>query len=523
MAVAPQEVEESPEKTGDKESGVPRISFLIGCFALLAVWVTAGSGPLAWDEAVFALAGRNLETMGFHTPLQNLPAWSALRAPGLPYLLGVAFKFLPATDFVARSVSVAGSAFLLLVIWKLVTRFANSNAGLITVTIIALTPGFLLTGTLAFGDNLAAGFGLYAVFLAVRYVDEGGSRSVDHYLILIPLLLSVATVIRYGVPFLVLLPLFATACTQLLYGIREKNLRKILKLWGSLGLSALAIWIILFRDPLSSGKSAAIARSDSTSSPYLKGVKELLLTLSPGKVHYGFGGHFWGLTFFAIIVIPLAFAVVICLLGFDRKLESLFLVVVAIFPMLGYSVVTRLFTVTYGGPLVAFSIAVGVVIISRSGMEASIGTLWSRGWGRVVIMIVVAVAGLSSVSAVRSDHQGLEGFRGISQMAELAGVIGGQSCTIRTQRGPQVAWYSGCKTRPASPSSLGVTSSEELGIWIDAEAAKLEDNETILFVLLENLRNQIEIGWFEKQVSENVQVVSVGSGRRSVLVTIMGG
>lgn len=500
------------------------LALILGSFSLLAAWIASTSGPLAWDEAVFALAGRNLESTSFISPLESLPNWSPLRAPGLPYVLGIIFKVLPAVDFVSRLPSIVGSVFFLWVIWKLVSRFADSEAALVAVTLISMTPGFLLTATLAFGDNIAGGIGLYTVLLAIRYVenDQAETRSYNHALVLIPLLLTLSTIIRYGVPFLVFLPLLGAACAQTYSGFRRRSFGKPLKLWSSLGVGALSLWIVVFKDPLSAGQSAAKARNESTSSPFLKGIRELLGTLSPGKVHYGFGGHFWGISFFALVIFPLLVAVAICLISFRRRIETLGLIVVAVTPMLAYSVVTRLFTVTYGGPLVAFAIAIAVVIVFRSGMRDLFASLRSSGTRSALSLVILLVIGLGSISAVKSDHEGLEGFRGIAQMSEVAGVISGKSCTIRTQRSPQVAWYSGCQTQPASPGSLGVDSSEGLGLWLDNEVIRLGPGGVTFFVLLENLRNQVEIAWFEDNLSENVEMISVGSSRRSVLITIRG-
>lgn len=496
----------------------------IGSFVLLALWITASSGPLAWDEAVFALTGRNLEIFGYSTPLQNLPNWSPLRAPGLPFLLSVVFRFLPATDFVTRLVSIAGSALFLLVVWKLVGWLAGQRASLIAVSLISITPGFLLTGTLAFGDNMAAFFGLLAVLMGVRYVDNPDGQSRDHLLVLIPLFLALSTTVRYGMPLLVFLPLLTLACFEGISGFRKRNFRRVLKFWSSLGVSAIMVWVLLYRDPFSAGAAAVASRSQSTSSvAYSEGLQELLRTLLPGTVHYGFGGHFWGLTFFSLVILPLLIAVTICLLSFRRRVETLLFLTYAITPMLAYSLSTRLFVVTYGGPLVAMSIALGVVIVFRSGMTDNLQSLSHSRLVRVTFALVFVIATFSSVSSVRSDHSGLEGFRGISQMSELAGIVGGGDCTVRTQRGPQVAWYSGCRTVPASPDSIGVNSSEELGAWLAAETEKLGPSDRVLFVLLENLKNQVEVAWFEDHLGSNVEMVSDGAGRRSVLVIIKGG
>jgi|GEM_PF-5122027 len=493
----------------------------LGIYAGISTWLVSRSGALAWDESVFALAGRTLKEKGYSVPLSELPNWSSLRAPGFPYILSLIFRALPASDFVVRMVSVAGSVFLLWVLSRILLRFAGEYASIFGTVIIAFTPGFLLTGTMAFGDNIAASIALFGVLSIFNYV-EGRDKRNDAILVVSPLLIGLATVIRYGVPFVVFLPLAVIAFQIWKRSKASGDFTPAWKVSVSIAFAAVMSWVVIFRDPLSAGSSAASARSASTSSPFSKGLSELLATLRPGKVHYGFTGHHWGPIFFVLVVVPLLLGVVYCLLTEKNKFRNLGILVMAIFPMVCYAVLTRLFVVTYASPLVAIAIAVCVVIIFNSDLGSSIVPVHSTAAAKAVLFVLIGASTLAAVASVREEHRGLRGFDGVAEMAQIGGIIGGDSCSIRTQRGPQVQWYSGCRTMPASPSSIGVSSAEEFRGWIESELATLAPGQLRQFVLLENLRNQVEVEWIYSslEVYPEVDVLEVGKSRRTILVIL---
>lgn len=160
-------------------------------YAVAALALISQGTPFGHDEAVYSLRARHL--------VQDAPPvfyWVAYRAPGLPFVLQVAW-FGPTTEPFLRLIAAAFGVPLILSTWFIGRTLLGVRVGLIAAAGIALTPAVLGAVTQVWPDVPGAAIGMLAVAV---YTWAVARENVSRWVLLVPVLVFAATMIRFGAP-----------------------------------------------------------------------------------------------------------------------------------------------------------------------------------------------------------------------------------------------------------------------------------------------------------------------------------
>ena len=509
-------------------------------FGLACAFVLTRSGPLGWDESVYAARAKDLVTSDFSWGHRSGAYWSDLRAPGLPILTSAAFWIFGVSDFVARAVVAICAGLLLVVLGKTLDLYFSRRIGTTAVLLTALCPGFLATASLAFADIPAGLLGSLAVYqLARSHVD----RDV-RWLIGLPVTLAAVTTVRFGGIFLVVAPLVVIAVLVLVDIIREQAWRRL----GSYAVAAVlsgGLVAALLGTRILTAKSSPVQATrdfhEALARPDGNWLQDLHAVLTPGPVDYGFTGSFWGWTY--LVVFAFASVVAVSHLLIRRRWAlAIALGSIAVAPVFFYSVTVNQFVTTYLAPIFVSS-AVAVAVGFWGGRGRSLGGRtveakspaawrWLQHLGiptiRVAVVsasaIVASVVMLTTLIGVVKMHERLKGFDEVREVSIVADQLLGPECKVLTSRTPQVAWYSDCYTArvSAGPASFdeaeGVT--DEL-LREEARRVGAVSGDVIGFVLLDGLSTEPSIDQlWEQRVEAGSVVLSSSSGRRVGMIAV---
>ena len=444
------------------------------------------SAPLSWDEAVFATRARDLADSNFNFDYFSGSYWSDLRAPGWPAFIAIVFKFFGSSDTALRMLTLL---FALVFLWsmaKISDLYFSRNVANLTLLLIILCPGFMLTATLGFGDLPAAACAMYALYFFVYSLKEGGSIQI----ILVPILLGIATSMRFGAG-LIVLPFFLVGGAIYIYQDVSRGRFKLSLQIVMCGLTSAATVLVLLTTTIlttkSSPLSAKLYRIEEVNKNRFAWLQDLTEILKPGRVNYGFGYSFWNQSYFNLLIMAMILSFAILIL--QRRIQFLVAcVLLAIAPLPLYGLAVRQFVTTYFAP--PFAIIVWMIVIAlnhgysnlskltpTSSFASSIrSTVLDRHSAAVRFICLFVVAGafglvaINSTSSEQAAHRSLSIWQDIEVVSRTAKDAIGPNCRIATVRVPQVAWYSGCYvTTPIADADsdsqfLTTTNAQRLGI-----------------------------------------------------------
>lgn len=166
-------------------------AFAITVYFLLIIVLILQLSPIAWDEATYALRARH-----FVEGIEPAFYWEPYRAPGLPFVLQLAW-ITSATEPYLRLITALFGIPLLLATMFIGNRMFGVKAAVVATIGVAMTPGILLAASQIWPDVPGAAIGLSAIALYVYALDR---RVASAWMLGVPLLAFVATMLRFGAP-----------------------------------------------------------------------------------------------------------------------------------------------------------------------------------------------------------------------------------------------------------------------------------------------------------------------------------
>lgn len=512
---------------------------VLAIFSFAALLTLRVQSPLGWDESVYASRAKDLERTNFAWDAVSSPYWSDLRAPGFPAFAGFAFEIFGASDFIVRAVAVGFSVGLLAIIARTLDLFAPPRVGTTAALIAALCPGFFASSTLAFGDNAAAFFAVIAVWALLR-AHVYGSTGI---LCVVPAALAIATTIRFGAVLLVVAPIGLVASAVVMRAIRRRSYRDFFAFLAVGAMSVMAVTYLLTSTFLTrrlSPLDASNQQLNLLNNASDRWLTDLQTILSPGPVDYGFGGAFWGWSFFSVFVVTLLVVVAKALV--DRRITLLFVAAAIGFVQVGlYAWSVNQYVTTYLAPQFAIGAAALALVVwgpslhpltaaqvelSHSAVTSESQTRGRNRFGVMVLFSLVAFIGWRTFEGAAAMHERLTGFEQVRVASIAADDILGQNCRIFTTRVPQVAWYSACNAVGFSGSFQpdgeavgdGLTWEEYIGV--QASRVDSSGGAGLGFLLLEGVSSQPPIDDVLNAAEGQVIVLRAPSGRRVALVEV---
>lgn len=172
---------------------------ILAGFATMSFALILDRPPFGHDEAVYALRARYFAGEG-----STLWYWMPYRAPGLPLLLRVAWPFGDTDTYLRAVVSLIALGGIV-VTWAWTRRSFGVRAGLFAAALLAITPTYLLVGSLIYADIPSAVFGMAAVllFLVALADAERSGTGLSRWVLLSVPVAALATLCRYGAPLLI--------------------------------------------------------------------------------------------------------------------------------------------------------------------------------------------------------------------------------------------------------------------------------------------------------------------------------
>jgi 4-amino-4-deoxy-L-arabinose transferase-like glycosyltransferase len=514
----------------------------IAVFFVAGIICLSQGSPLGWDESVFAARGKDLVDSGFDWNFRSGHYWGDYRAPGLPVLTSLPFKVFGQSDFIARLVVLATAVGVLVMIGRTLDLFWNRRVGTVAVLLVALCPGFLATSTIAFADIPAMFVGMGAVYVVGRYLVSMDAR----WLVPLPLLLAVTTMIRFGGVFLVAGPLCVLGVSILIRQLRARNWSGLRSFSIAVGLSGLFLLIILTTTLLTidvSPLNATRALKATNENPSSQWLDDLRTVLTPGAVDYGFNGAFWGWSY-AIPFLMLATVAIIRLLV--RQWFGVLAVcgIITVVPIALYSLSANQFVTTYLAPIFASGAAMVAVGLFGNRMlsgeewhsEAeSVELSWSpipvlarlglgdrRAWLSVAFAVCVGLVALISMQGVIRMHERLFVFEQLKIASIAADGALGQNCKVITGREPQVVWYSSCQTESIRQAvTLGDGVDEEADLQTFAGTVGAGSGDVLGFLLFDGASGEPRIDdiWGGR-IEDRSLVLWNANGRRVGLIAL---
>lgn len=502
----------------------------LGLFGSVLVILILRGGPLAWDEAVYSALGHDLATSGFDWGARSSDYWSDVRAPGLPAVQAAFFWVLGSSDVVARLPIVLASVTLLAIIARTLDLVSPPRVGTTAVVLTSLCPGFAATSTLAFADHAAA----LAVALAVMFALLAHTRQRKAWLWAVPILLGLATTIRFGAMLMAVAPL---AVVSLLIVRDAARLRSfdMLRTLLIAGVASVVVVLALLNTRLltqhSSPTDATRDIVDAGGRPVSQGFRDLATILTPGPVDYGFNGPFWGWTYASLFGVSCAVALV--RLVVLRRFSVLFaILVLAVTPFVLYSLSVRQFVTTYASPLFAGAVAAISLglwttrsVTAEEGARSDISRRYPLDDAALLgVTVFVALAAATTYRGVEAMHDRLEWWEPVVTSSIAARGAMGADCTLVTGRVPQVAWYSECTVHMLDGSIAFEPAAPEA--YISAYGERIPNREPgtpFGFVFFDGVPSQPDIDdvW-PAAVAERSIILNSPSGRRAALIVVSG-
>ena len=403
---------------------------------LLVVYLVAAidgillGAPLGHDEAVYSLQARS-----YAEGVPSVGFWDDYRAPGLPWILQLAWLGAATEPYLRIVVAVLGGLGLV-VTWLLGRYLFGTAEGLVAAAGVGLSPIWVAGATHVWPDVPGAAVGLIA--LAVLVFASHGDR-VSWWVILAAPLTVAATVVRYGAPGPIAVGALAIAWWR-----RDVLRRSLPQVTALTVLTAVPLAILLFTN----------AVFDTDTPPLLAAAE-----LRPNR-----GGTFtdgWVVLWQqlpsllaqpTVVFMFLGIAVALAMRITDVELRRRRTMVVA--ASLGTLIVlaTALSSeLRYFAPLLPWT-----WLAAALGLMSLIRPLDRRSL--IAIGVVAGVAlGFSAVNANEDGADILsDRFQRLREATRDRDWAAG--CHIATSYGPQVGWYSGCTT-------VGFVLGEDFPIW----------------------------------------------------------
>lgn len=506
---------------------------VLGALSVGLVLLISRGGPLAWDEAVYSSLGKDLAATNFDWAVRSQGYWSDVRAPGLPVVQAWFFEVFGVSDFVARLPIVMASVALLAVIARILDLFTPQRVGTSAIIVVGLCPGFVATASLAFADHAAT----LVVATAVLVAASAFRRRSGSGLWAVPVLLALATTVRFGAVLVGVAPLVVIGAAVVVDAVRRRSI-DVLRPFTIAGVSSVVVVLGLLNTTLLTRRSSPAAATraivDAGSRPVAQGFSDLWEIMRPGPVDYGFGGAFWGWSYFVVFG-SLCLVVAARLLVARRFSVIVFVLFVGSTPFILYAFSVRQFVTTYASPLfaaAAAAVAWGAWAIGpeleneRSDDTSRVPTnevaTWTNAVSVVLPTLVAVLVAISTFRGVTAMHDRLDGWEGVVDLSRAANGAIGPDCRILTARVPQAAWYSECRVAGfASPLPADASSVDE---YLDLEFERFGVDRTdgrLGFVLLDGLAKQPTIDdlWTHAD-PERSMVVRDRNGRRAALLVI---
>jgi 4-amino-4-deoxy-L-arabinose transferase-like glycosyltransferase len=209
------------------------IASIVTLFLIQAFVVLRQGAPFGHDESVYALRARDL--VRGDDPLFY---WRAYRAPGLPASLVPLWLIRPTEPFL-RAVVTGYGAILLLASWWLGRTMFDRRTGLIAAAGLALTPVIIAGSTQVWPD--IPGAALTTVTLAFYAWALTRPKITPSVVVVVPILVGVATVVRFGAPLAL-----APGLVVLTLWRREFAIQNWKKIVLTAALSGVVVGFILF-------------------------------------------------------------------------------------------------------------------------------------------------------------------------------------------------------------------------------------------------------------------------------------
>jgi hypothetical protein len=397
---------------------------ILAGFGVLAILVIREGSPLGWDEAVYSLRARD-----FAEAREAGDYWASYRAPGLPFLLQVAWWFEPTEPYLRLVVT--GFGFLAVVAtWALGRILFRPSVGLVAAGGLALTPTILASSTQVWPDVPGAALGLSAV--AVFAWAAAGER-VRWWAVAAAPIATLATLVRFGAPNAVAIGLTGIALMRWDVVWRSRPV-----VAATAGLTALGVGIVL----LVPGVTGA------TSSPYSL-VSDQAFKYAWNRGFTDFGkqlGFLAGGMIGAVMVLGVAAALFVAARGGVPSRP--------IWTAAGIGAVNALW--------VAISINGEVRYLSPAfpwiWITAAAGVVWLAGLlpRELAVTAAVLVVGISAIAAAGYWERSVAATvfsdsnrtgRAIKAASlRIQDDAGAEACGVVVSYEPVVEWYSECET-----------------------------------------------------------------------------
>ena len=418
---------------------IAAVAALLGATALGVAYAILHSGPLGWDESVYAVKARSFVT--------DVPAsgWALYRPPALAYLGTVAGAF-GFSDASLRAVTLALGLGTLAAAWGLARSMWGMAAGLVALLGVISAP-IMLDEIRVFHNDLAAAGLIVLVMLLLWHELERRPEPTKLLLAAGPLV-AAAFYLRYGV----LAAAGGVAVASLVLWAP-----KLRRHWRLVGATA-AVTAVLFLPH-------ALHAIATTGSPLgiVRAAAQQVDTTGPltSAIQYAkwFPLKIAGPVALALTIAGLAGAAVVWsrwLTGRGGRPDArryLFLFVAA-----GVAAVGIVFVSHAEQRYLAFPLMLGIV--AGAGATVSAGRwaldrarLAHRGagaWGVAALAVILVTGAVLYVGWHRI--RSVERYAGRNDWIEQAGrAIAGDAqrpCTVVTTLVPPIAWYSSCVVYP---------------------------------------------------------------------------
>lgn len=389
------------------------LALALALFSVVSLILILQGVSLGHDEALYATRARQ-----FLTGEPVSPWWSANRAPGLSFLLTLAWLGEGTEPYLRLVVALFGAA-LVMFTWLLGRLLVDEKAAVIAACGIALSPVILMSSTQVWPDIPGAAVGAAALFLYARGLVAESPR---WWLVpIVASLVGFATTVRFGAP----IPLTVGLVGLTLWRWPRRRIQKVFVMACALGVVAV-VSLLLLTPSISEGAIPLQGIADrSENNPLYQGFQDYwsmrsrLYTLSTVVSLAGV---------FAGVLLSMADA------SFRRVFMWPFLIFLMTFAGIATFVHGELRYLSPVVPWLWISAAAGLAgVASRMPMTVS-GVA-----GFVTLLVLALAAPSSSDDAVRLNV----GFQTIENAARSLAT--GEECGVFTSYTPQVEWYSECK------------------------------------------------------------------------------
>ncbi len=401
------------------------LGVILAAYLAISLQIIREGATLGHDEAVYSLRARS-----FRDGSDPTSYWLAYRAPGLPFVLQVAWLVSPTEPFL-RLVVVGFGALLVTTTWLIGRSLFGATAGLIAAGGMALSPVILMSGTQVWPDVPGAALGLLAVGI---FLWAASGDRVAWWAVLAGPVAMAATYFRFGAPMPMAVGFTAVALLRWRSVLQSK-----VTTTATAAAVALGVGLVLF----------VPATTGATTSPYTA-VSEQAFRYgwSAGFIDYFqqagtlLGGIVGGLLVFGVVVAAI--------LATQRTVERP--AVIAVLCAAAGSFVWIALSLTgelrYLSPVYPW-----LWIAAGSGLGWIVARL-SPSVTLAAAVIVVAIGGLGALGFLgeRIDASARNVLNNAGQNVERASRIiaeenGDGPCSVLTAYVPNVGWYSGCFAR----------------------------------------------------------------------------